>query len=135
MPFAARRENLMEAGARPRGLYILAGAQALNSVLLAVASAAGFESSLGDSETESLGMAVAITGLVLAVGLLLTAPWVRVATLVWVSVLMGLQLALYVYDDSPSYVVMALALVQVIYLNQRDVKRALTRRSSTRPDQ
>lgn len=129
------RESVMQAGVKPRGLYLLAGAQALSSILLAIASASGFESSLGDSQLESLGMVVAITGLVLAAGLLLAAPWARLATLVWICSLMALQLALYARDDSPHYVVMALALVQVIYLNQPDVKRALAHRPSPGDDQ
>ena len=120
------RESLMQAGAKPRSLYILAGAQALSSVLLAIASASGFESSLGDSQIESLGMVVAITGLILAAALLLTAPWARLVTLAWICALMALQLALYARDDSPNYLVMALCLVQVTYLNQAEVKRALS---------
>ncbi len=123
------REGVMQAGARPRGLYVLAGAQALSSILLAVGSASGFESSLGDSETESLGMVVACTGLILGAGVLLGMSWARLATLVWICVLMALQLALYPRDDS-SYLVMALSLVQVVYLNQPDVKRALASRVS-----
>ena len=125
MSLSLPRENLMQAAAKPRGLYILAGAQALSSVLLAIASASGFESSLGDSQTESLGMAVAVTGLILAAALLLTASWAHLATLVWRCALMALQLVLYAGDESPHYIVMALCLVQVIYLNQPDVKRAL----------
>ena len=117
----------MQAGPKPRGLYALAGAQALSSILLAAGSASGFESSLGDSQTESLGMVVALMGLVLAAGILLTASWARLVTLVWISVLMALQLALYTRDDS-NYLVMALSLVQVVYLNQPDVKRALAAR-------
>jgi flagellar biosynthesis protein FliP len=130
MSSSSLREGVMQAGAKPRGLYVLAGAQVLSSILLVVASASGFESSLGDSQTESLGMVVALTGLILAAGVLLSTSWARLGTLVWICVLMALQLALYARDDSPSYVVMALSLVQVIYLNQPDVKRSLASRSS-----
>jgi hypothetical protein len=74
-------------------------------------------------------MVVACTGLILAAGVLLRTSWARLATLVWICVLMALQLALYARDDS-SYLVMALSLVQVVYLNQPDVKRALASRVS-----
>ena len=127
MSSSSPREGVMQAGPKPRGLYALAGAQALSSILLAAGSASGFESSLGDSQTESLGMVVALMGLVLAAGILLTASWARLVTLVWISVLMALQLALYTRDDS-NYLVMALSLVQVVYLNQPDIKRALAAR-------
>jgi hypothetical protein len=128
------RVGVTPARQAPPGLYVLAGAQILSSGLLVVASASGFESSLGDSQAESLGMLIAIVGFVLAAGLLLTTRWARPATLVWLCALLVLQLVLYARDDSPNFLVMALCLVQVVYLNQPDVKRALAGRLHTRRD-
>jgi hypothetical protein len=67
--------------------------------------------------------AVCLFGLITAVGLIRLDRWAWVATMLWVGFVLAVALVAYV-QDQPSYPVMVLSVLQVLYLNQSDVQRA-----------
>lgn len=109
---------------RPIGVTLVAAVQGLNALATGMEVIAG-ERAVPADETPVLvvvGLAIAIWGLLVALGLWRLQRWAWTATMLWVGIVMALALLSYVRGN-PSYVVMALSVVQVFYLNQSEIQR------------
>lgn len=71
----------------------------------------------------SASVALAVTGLIVAVGLLVMVRWAWPLALFVLSVQLGVGLWAY-YHDQPIYETMFLSVVSIFYLNSRDVRDA-----------
>ncbi|HEX6031318.1 MAG TPA: hypothetical protein VFY90_07790 [Tepidiformaceae bacterium] len=113
---------------RPIGVTLVAAVQAINAVATGLEVLAGKRAVPADDTTilAIVGAAIALGGLVVAFALWRLHPWAWTATMIWVGVVMGLALLAYV-QGRPSYLVMALSVMQVFYLNQSDVQRVFGR--------
>jgi hypothetical protein len=107
---------------------LIAAVQAINAVVTGLEVLAGRRAVPADSSVTlaTLGAAIALGGLLVAVGLWRLHSWAWTATMIWVGVVMGLALLAYLQGHA-SYIVMALSVVQVFYLNQSDVQRVFGR--------
>jgi hypothetical protein len=116
---------------RPFGVTLIAIIQLLNALVLACS--VYFDRSLLPDEwedeitTSSLWFVEAVIGVVIAGGLWTLRRWAWTATMVWVGLNMAWSLHSY-FEGDPPYATMAGSLVQVFYLNQREVQRAFERR-------
>lgn len=118
-----------EANGRPFGVTVIATAMIANAVF------AGTRAYLDDSLIaidelmtidfyfELAGPFVGAVGLILSVGLWWLQRWAWVATVLWAGVNMAQALYGYFWG-TPQYTAMALSVVIVLYLNQRDVQLA-----------
>lgn len=70
-----------------------------------------------------LGPVLGLGGLPIAFGLLLLKRWAWVLTMLWAGLNLVAALLSY-YNEEPNYVGMALSVVAVYYLNQREVQSA-----------
>lgn len=110
---------------RPFGVTAIAGLQALNAaaVVLEVSVARndrfGWEGS--DISLLGTGNILGLIGLVNAAGLWRLKRWAWVTTMLWVGFVLLVSLLAY-FDGKPSYPVMALGVLQVLYLNQSRVQ-------------
>jgi hypothetical protein len=75
-------------------------------------------------------MLLSIGGLVVAFGLLRLRRWAWAATMLWVGLIMAEQLTFYFKGEDANYVVMAVSIVQVFYLNFSEVQGAFARRQT-----
>jgi hypothetical protein len=120
------------ASQRPFGVSLIAIVQLLNAGALA-GSVILDRSVLPDEwedqvVTRSFWLAEAAIGVVIAAGLWTLKRWAWTATMVWVGLNMAWALHSY-FEADPPYVTMVGSLVQVFYLNQREVQRAFQHRS------
>ena len=109
---------------RPLGVTLVAIVQALNALATGAEVLAG-RRGVPSEDTAVLvvaGSAIAIGGLIVALGLWELQRWAWTATMIWVGAVMAIALSAY-FEGSPSYVVMVLSVLQVFYLNQSDVQR------------
>jgi hypothetical protein len=117
---------------RPFGLYVIAGLQALNALSHGFGVLTGLEDAIVEGipgiDSQLIGAVVAVVGLVVAAGLLLLARWAWVAAMLWVGLIMVVEIVLYWRGEDANYVVMAISVLQVFYLNQSDVQAAFTKR-------
>ncbi len=115
----------------PFGVYVVALLQALNAIGHGAGVVSGLEDRLiaSSTRTEGEGIAIAVmtAGLAVAIGLLMLKRWAWVATMLWVGAAMAAELVLYFRGDQANYIVMALSLGQVLYLNLSDVQGAFER--------
>jgi hypothetical protein len=112
---------------RPFGVTLIAGIQAVNALAL------GIQFALSTEDPSTLykvpgdpGFAAVLfvmLGLTTAVGLWLLKRWAWVTTMLWAGFAMFSSVVAYVRGDPTSYLTMALALVQVFYLNLTDVQK------------
>jgi hypothetical protein len=68
---------------------------------------------------------VGILGLTIAAGLWMLMRWAWVATMLWAGISMATALASYAAGE-PEYILMALGMVTVFYLNQGEVQEAFS---------
>ena len=112
---------------RPFGVTVTALVQGLNAIAIGADLAAdgpvavSLESSAAPLALLRIGLV--ILGIGMVIGLLRMDRWAWVLTMLWVGFVMTLALLAYL-DGEPVYVVMALCVVQVLYLNQSEVQRA-----------
>ncbi len=110
------------------GVTLVAVVQALNAVATGAEMAAG-ERGVPWTNANLLvitGAVTAVVGLAVAHGLWRLHRGAWTATMLWVGWTMTTALLGY-FNGHPSYVVMALSVLQVFYLNQSDVQRAFGR--------
>jgi hypothetical protein len=122
----AERED-QSTGSRPFGVTVIAIAMVTNAVIAAVRTYLG-DMTLNDVlhadfYFELAGPFVGGIGLILSVGLWRLQRWAWVATMLWAGVNMAQALYAYFWGE-PQYSAMALSVVIVLYLNQRDVQLA-----------
>ncbi len=115
---------------RPFGVTLIAIIQLLNAVALGV-SVILDRSILPDDLEDATAFRAAWlveagVGVVIAAGLWTLRRWAWTATMVWVGLNMAWALHSY-FEDDPAYPMMVGSLVQVFYLNQREVQRAFQR--------
>jgi hypothetical protein len=131
-PASAEAEKRVESSqSRPFGVYVIAAVQAVNAIAHASGVLTGLEDpivkKLANAEADTSALIVALAGLIAAIGLVCLQRWAWVATMLWVGCVMAAELVLYYRGDSPNYAVMAISVVQVLYLNQSDVQKAFER--------
>lgn len=114
---------------RPFGVTVIATAMVANAIFAAV------RAYLGDAPLtwadirdtgfyfELAGPFVGAVGLIVSVGLWYLKRWAWVATMSWAGINMAQALWAY-WSGEPQYPAMALSVVIVLYLNQRDVQLA-----------
>jgi hypothetical protein len=114
---------------RPFGVTVIATAMVANAIF------AGLRLFLGDSTLawddmiradfylDLFGPFIGGVGLIVSVGLWHLKRWAWVATMTWAGINMAQALWAYWVSD-PQYPAMALSVVIVLYLNQRDVQLA-----------
>lgn len=123
---------------RPIGATLIALTQAGHALAVALSWRLPIEFSPdpGDAQGYRLGSRIVVTvvGLVIAAGLWRLQRWAWVAVMLWVGVSMTSALVAYV-DGVPRYPVMALSVLIVFYLNQRDIQQAFRgARGAPRPE-
>jgi hypothetical protein len=110
---------------RPFGVTVIALLQALNAAAVALEVSVVRNDRFGwEGSNISLlgtGNILGILGLVNAAGLWRLQRWAWVTTMLWVGLVLLVSLGAY-FDGKPSYPVMALGVLQVLYLNQSRVQ-------------
>ncbi|MFN8558572.1 MAG: hypothetical protein U0531_14930 [Dehalococcoidia bacterium] len=123
--YAARR--VTRPRRRPPGVSVIAGVQAVHVTAVALSWHIPLGAWFGleaQRDIDIVGRAVAIAaGLAIAVGLWRLQRWAWVAAMLWVGANMAAALYAF-FVDRPPYLVMALSIAVVWYLNQSDVQRA-----------
>jgi hypothetical protein len=113
------------------GIYAIALLQAVSAGSHATGILAGLDASvfggLDSFSTGAYALLIAAAGLVVAYGLLRLRRWAWVATMLWVGLAMAEQLLFYLRNEDTNYVVMAVSIIQVFYLNLSDVQAAFAR--------
>lgn len=114
---------------RPFGVTVIATAMVANAVFAAVRTYF-YDQSFNFDELVTLdfyfelaGPFVGAVGLIVSVGLWWLQRWAWVATMLWAGINMAQALYGYFWG-TPQYIAMALSVVIVLYLNQRDVQLA-----------
>lgn len=112
---------------RPFGVTVIAVLQALNAVAVVLEISVGRSDRFGaegsDISLLGTGNILGAFGLVNAYGLWRLQRWAWVTTMLWVGFVLLVSLLAY-FDGRPSYPVMALGVLQVLYLNQSRVQAA-----------
>jgi hypothetical protein len=112
---------------RPIGATLIALSQAVLALAVALSWRLPIDLSPdpGDTQGYGLGSRIAVTaiGLIIAAGLWRLKRWAWVAVMLWVGVSMTSALVAYA-NGEPRYPVMALSVLIVFYLNQRDIQQA-----------
>ncbi len=114
---------------RPFGVAVIAIAMVANAVFAAVRTYLGDGDLTWDHVLRSdfyfelFGPFVGGVGLIVSVGLWRLQRWAWVATMTWAGINMAQALWSY-WVSEPQYAAMALSVVIVLYLNQRDVQLA-----------
>lgn len=114
---------------RPFGVTVIAIAMVANAIIAGIRMFAGDEALSwndvirADFYFDLLGPFVGGVGLIVSVGLWRLQRWAWVATMSWAGINMAQALWAYWIED-PQYAAMALSVVIVLYLNQRDVQFA-----------
>jgi hypothetical protein len=85
-------------------------------------------SGLTETTTDGLAAVLMVVGLVIAAGLLLLRRWAWVGTMLWVGATLAGELLLFFTGGDANFVVVALSVAQVFYLNLSDVQGAFARR-------
>lgn len=117
------------ANGRPFGVTVIATAMIANAVFAGARAylddqVPGFNDLITlDFYFELAGPFVGAVGLIVSLGLWRLQRWAWVATILWAGVNMGQALYGYFWG-SPQYIAMALSVVIVLYLNQREVQLA-----------
>lgn len=118
-----------EENGRPFGVTVIAIAMIANAAF-AGARAYLYDQVLGFDELitmdfyfELAGPFVGAVGLIVSIGLWRLQRWAWVATMLWAGINMGQALYSYFWG-TPQYIAMALSVVIVLYLNQREVQLA-----------
>jgi hypothetical protein len=134
MAVRKRARSAEDVAERPFGVYVIALLQAFSAISHASGVLAGLEASIfGDLDDSSAGayaLVLSIGGLVVAFGLLRLRRWAWVVTMFWVGLIMAEQLAFYFKGEDANYVVMAVSIVQVFYLNLSEVQVAFARQQT-----
>jgi hypothetical protein len=116
---------------RPFGIYVIALLQVLNAAAHFAGVLSDFEDPVVTATGEVTGDVVTTVllglGLAVAAGLLMLQRWAWVATMLWVGFVMAAELIVYWRGDDANYVVMAISVAQVFYLNLSDVQAAFER--------
>lgn len=122
-------QEIQGSNGRPFGVTVIATAMVANAAI-AAARAYLDDSTLTMDELVSLdfyfelaGPFVGAVGLILSVGLWRLRRWAWVATMLWAGINMAQALYGYFWG-TPQFIAMALSVVIVLYLNQRDVQLA-----------
>lgn len=114
---------------RPFGVTVIATAMVANAIIAAARSYFGDAMLTWDDVLQTgfyfelAGPFVGAVGLIMSVGLWRLQRWAWVATMSWAGINMGQALWAY-WIGEPQYSAMALSVVIVLYLNQRDVQLA-----------
>lgn len=112
---------------RPFGVTAVASLQAAISVSAIYNwwQSGPFDAGFSDPAVylNSLAVCVAVTGLIVGFGLLLTVRWAWPLALFVLSVQLAVGLWAYTHDHAV-YETMALSVASILYLNSRDVRRA-----------
>lgn len=114
---------------RPFGVTVIATAMVANAVFAAARTYFGDSALAWDDMLQSdfyfelFGPFVGGIGLIVSVGLWRLQRWAWVATMSWAGINMAQALWAY-WIGEPQYSAMALSVVIVLYLNQRDVQLA-----------
>ena len=114
---------------RPFGVTVIAIAMVANAIIAGIRMFMGDEAFnwgdvlRADFYFDLLGPFVGMVGLIVSVGLWGLQRWAWVATMSWAGINMAQALWAYWIGD-PQYAAMALSVVIVLYLNQRDVQLA-----------
>jgi hypothetical protein len=118
---------------RPFGVYVIAALQLVNALAHAFGVLSEFEdplvSSLDGYLSDTLSLLFSLTGIAVAIGLLMLKRGAWIATMLWVGAVMAGEIVLYLQGDSPNYVVMAGSIAQVFYLNLAEVQQAFSENS------
>lgn len=116
---------------RPIGVALIAAVQAITAIIAGVEMAIGDRGLPGESVIvfSVAGAVTAASGLTVAIGLWRLQRWAWTATMLWVGAAMTSALIAY-FRGEPSYLLMAMTVVQVFYLNQSDVQQVFRRRKS-----
>jgi uncharacterized membrane protein (DUF2068 family) len=119
---------------RPFGVTVIAAAMVTNAVIAAVRTYIGQSTLAWDDVLRSsfyfelAGPFVGGVGLIVSIGLWLLRRWAWYATMLWAGV--NMAQALYAYwVGEPQFISMALSVLIVLYMNQRDVQLAFIERS------
>jgi hypothetical protein len=119
----------IESGERPFGVTVIAAAMIANAIFAGIRTYLGDAMLSWDDVTrtdfyfELFGPFVGGVGLIVSIGLWRLQRWAWVATMTWAGINMAQALWAY-WIDTPQYTAMALSVVIVLYLNQRDVQLA-----------
>lgn len=112
---------------RPFGVTVIAVIQVVSAIaygLISLYDRADYGNLLGSlGYFGILGPILGLGGLPIAFGLLRLERWAWVLTMLWAGLNLVAALLSY-YNDEPNYVGMALSVVAVYYLNQREVQAA-----------
>ncbi|HEY7269329.1 MAG TPA: hypothetical protein VH951_05850 [Dehalococcoidia bacterium] len=132
-----RIDNAPPLGARSRrpfGVYVVALLQGWNALAHGFGVVIGAEDrvigGMGRFEGDAVALAVMLAGLGVAVGLVLLKRWAWVATMIWAGALMAVEMSVYFSGRDANYLVMALSVAQVFYLNLSEVQAAFGRRAT-----
>jgi hypothetical protein len=117
----------MESPRRPFGVTVIATAMVANALIAAVRvylNGFDFEQYLRpDAYFDLAGPLFGVLGIVFSIGLWRLRRWAWVAVMLWAGLNMTQALVSYFRGDQ-QYVAMALSVVIVLYLNQREVQLA-----------
>ncbi len=112
---------------RPFGVIAIAILQAVNAILTFLPLVLGeqeiFRFSMHAEGFEVASAVLGVFGLFAAVGLVLLRRWGWTAAMLWADANLAADLVAYASGD-PRYPAMAVSVVAVFYLNQRDVQAA-----------
>jgi len=133
----SRARGAEDVAERPFGVYVIALLQVVSAITHASGVLAGLEASilgnLDDLSTTAYALLLSVSGLIVAFGLLRLRRWAWVVTMLWVGLIMAEQLVLYFEGEDTNYVLMAVSIVQVFYLNLSDVQSAFARQPVETP--
>jgi hypothetical protein len=135
--FRAKRRKWDNAvsGHRPFGVTAIALLQAVNAAAVILEVSVGRSDHFGwrGSSVSLLGTGnlLGLIGLVNAFGLWRLQRWAWVTTMLWVGFVLIVALLAY-FDGRPSYPVMTLGVLQVLYLNQSRVQAVFRGRFAQR---
>ena len=122
-----QRHPLAQRRRRPFGVTVIAVIQVVSAIaygVIVLSDLPDYGNLLGSlGYFGILGPILGLGGLPIAFGLLRLKRWAWVLTMLWAGLNLVAALLSY-YNDEPNYVGMALSVVAVYYLNQREVQAA-----------
>ncbi len=130
---ACRCALVLDTAARPKTRFavrVIALVLALSSIALALESFTGTDAPapvLSDEQGSVIAGALVAVGLAASAGLWLLRRWAWVAAMLWVGVVMTGELLIYFENRDPSFLVMLLCVVFVLYFNRTEVQKAFQR--------
>jgi hypothetical protein len=135
LPFRTADRAARTARRRPFGVYVVALLQAINAIAYAAGVLTGFEppiTTAGPTDApDAVAVFMLVAGLGVSLGLVMLKRWAWIATMLWVGAVMAAELILYIRGDQANYVVMAVSVVKVLYLNLSDVQACFGGRNHT----